>query len=165
MRIPTIIVLLLALVVAVPAQKDLTVIVVRHVEKDYSDENQSDPRLSPVGIERRKLLRKAVKRYGINRAYSTDYIRTRETLLPIAEKRGIQIQTYRPRALKELAAELKELKERRKVIVAGHSNTAPFLVNFLIGENRFEEMGEFVYNRFYVVRIRNGRATVEVFTY
>ncbi len=151
--------------VAVPAQKDLTVIVVRHAEKDYSDPDKTDPELSPVGKERAKLLWQAVKRYRIERAYSTDYKRTRDTLRPLTEKRRLEVKTYGGRALKELAAEIKALRDVRRVIVAGHSNTTPFLVNFLIGETRFEEMGEFTYNRFFVVRIRNGKATVEVLTY
>lgn len=164
MRIAIIIALLLS-AVAVPAQKDLTVIVVRHVEKDYSDPDKADPELSPVGKERAKLLWRAVRQYRINRAYSTDYTRTRETLRLIVEKRNLQIQTYGGKALKELAGEIKALKKGRRVIVSGHSNTTPFLVNFLIGENKYEEMNEFTYNKFFVVKVRNGKATVEVVTY
>ncbi|MBV6646326.1 MAG: hypothetical protein KI790_12800 [Cyclobacteriaceae bacterium] len=49
------------------------------------------------------------------------------------------------------------------VLISGHSNTVPALVNQLVGDNVLEELGESVYSKIFMVslqRIGDGRITV-----
>lgn len=147
------------------AQKPITIVLVRHAEKDYTNPKDPNPSLNPVGKERAKLLEKAVRKYKVQAAYTTDFTRTRDTIAPIVAKRKIPVTVYNPKDLESLAKELKGLKTQRRVIVAGHSNTTPRVVNLLIGEQRFPDQPDSEYHKIFVVKIKDGKATVEVFDY
>lgn len=147
------------------AQKPVTIVLVRHTEKDYTNPKDPNPQLNPVGKERAKLLELAVRKYKVQAAYTTDFTRTRDTIAPIVEKRKIPVTVYNPKELSKLADELKSLRKNRRVIVVGHSNTTPRVVNLLIGENRFPDQPESEYHKIFVVKLRDGKATVEVFDY
>jgi len=166
---PSIFLLTLAaiIVLASPAwaQRPVTVILVRHAEKDYADPNKSDQRLSAVGHFRADALVSAVEQFGIRRIFSTDFARTRDTVGPLSQLKGIPITIYDPRDLRGLAEKIKALRKDRRVIVSGHSNTIPPLVNLLIGEELYRELGEFEYNKMFVVKLGTGKPSVKVLTY
>lgn len=165
MKVISTISLLFVLAVSVSAQKPITIVLVRHAEKDYTNPKDPNPNLNPVGKERAKLLEKAVRKYKVQAAYTTDFTRTRETIAPIVERHKIPVKVYNPKELSALADELKSLTKTRRVIVSGHSNTTPRVVNLLIGENRFPDQSESEYHKIFVVKIKSGKATVEVFDY
>lgn len=144
-----------------------TVIIVRHAEKDTATTKQmmkSDPPLSKQGWARALSLINALEGFTPTAAYSSNYERTRSTLIPIADKFQLEIQLYDPRNQQALADKLKAAGEKT-VIVAGHSNTVPKLVNLFLGENKYPDLDDSVYNQIYIVRITNGTATVEVREY
>lgn len=147
------------------AQRSVTIVLVRHAEKDYTNPKDPNPSLNPVGKERAKLLEQAVRKYKLQAAYTTDFTRTRDTIAPLVEKRKIPVTVYNPKDLTSLANELKSLKKNRRVIVAGHSNTTPRVVNLLIGEQKFPDQPESEYHKIFVVKLKDGKATVEVFDY
>jgi broad specificity phosphatase PhoE len=47
----------------------------------------------------------------------------------------------------------------KSVLVVGHSNTIPFLVNDLINEDVYEEIDERIYNDLFIVEIKNNKIT------
>ncbi len=93
---------------------------------------------------------------GISHIYSTDYTRTRDTVVPIADLLELEIQVYDPYALEAFAEVLK--RRGGKHLVVGHSNTTPTLVELLGGEpgTEIDEPGE--YDRFYIVSIADDGA-------
>ncbi|HYJ92375.1 MAG TPA: histidine phosphatase family protein, partial [Pyrinomonadaceae bacterium] len=85
------VVLLLLLIVVgqASAQKHKTIILIRHAEKDTSDSaDQMNPTLSDAGKARSEKLVRRVGKYRPGAIYSTDFKRTRETIEPLAKKRG-----------------------------------------------------------------------------
>ncbi len=145
-----------------------TYILVRHAEKDTSKAGstmmQSDPELSPEGKKRAEKLITALKDYKADAVYSTNFIRTKSTVLPFATERHMDIQVYDARNLKGFAEELKALKGKT-VVVAGHSNTIPLLANLLIGQNKYQPLDESVYNKIFIVRVTDGVPTCEIIEY
>ena len=153
--------------IEVSAQKrKITIILMRHAEKDRSQDDETlDPNLSAAGKERARRLAKKIKKYKPRRVFSTDYIRTRETVAPLALQRHLTTQIYDERQLKELAAEILTYRKNRRVVVVGHYNSTPALVNLLLGEEKFKPLGENEYDKIWIVRIKKGKVRVEQIVY
>jgi len=134
-----------------------TVILLRHAEKEATGE---DPALSAAGKERAERLPGVFKNFRPNAFYATPYARTRQTLSPWADRVGKPVRPYDPRDQAAFAEELKR-QYGQVVVVAGHSNTIPALVNLLIGRNQYSPLAEDVYNRVWIVTVRQGVATHE----
>jgi 2,3-bisphosphoglycerate-dependent phosphoglycerate mutase len=145
-----------------------TFILLRHAEKDTSTAGSAqmtaDPPLTAKGKERAARLLQELKAYQPDAIYSTNYIRTRSTVQPLAEKFGMNIETYDPKNLKAFAESLLAGKAGT-TIVAGHSNTTPALVNLLIGENRYAPLDDSVYNQYWIITITAGKPEAKVVTY
>ncbi len=134
--------------------RKLTVILLRHAEKDVSaTADKVNPVLTPEGKSRAERLIRAVKKYKLDAIYSSDFIRTRETVAPLAAKRRLQVQIYNPRELKQMSEMIMTGKIKRLLIV-GHNNTTPGLVNLLLGSDKYQTLPESVYDKIFVVKIR-----------
>ena len=134
--------------VALHSQAPATVVyLVRHAEK--ADDGSDDPLLTADGTHRSQVLAGLLADAGITRILSSDFNRTRDTAAPVAEALGLEVEIYDPRALDELADRLRGSGER--VLVSGHSNTTPALVELLGGVpgEAIREADE--YDRLYVV--------------
>jgi broad specificity phosphatase PhoE len=99
---------------------------VRHFEKQQGD----NPSLTEAGKARAEALAVFFSEKSLNSVYSTDYNRTLETATPVAELKGLAIESYEPRKLVEFAA---ELRTQDHVLVVGHSNTTPELLGLMGG--------------------------------
>lgn len=148
------------------AQRSKTIILVRHAEKDASETaDPIDPDLSPAGRERAERLLKAVKKYRPGAVYSTNFRRTRLTVEPVAKRRGLQIETYDPKAQQDLVARIMASRTKRFVI-AGHSNTIPLLANLLIKKELFKTLDESEFGTIWVIRLKRDKPPkVEVLSY
>lgn len=159
------VVLLLAFGVAAPAtalfaQAPTTVFVVRHAEKggDPADRN---PELSEAGRERARTLAHVLGEANISAIYSTPFLRTRHTGQPLAERLGIEITvtTISQTMTEDLVATLRNDHAGQMVLVVGHSNTVPPLVNAL-GAGPFENQADDEYDDLFVVTLAaDGSAT------
>lgn len=145
-----------------------TYILLRHAEKDTtvagSTMMKADPPLSEQGLKRAEKLVQTLADYVPDEIYSTNYIRTRSTVLPLLKKFNKELQLYDNKYLKEFSDKLLQLKGKT-VVVAGHSNTTPRLVNLLIGENRYPDLDERVYDLLWIVRVTGGKAEVREVRY
>ena len=135
-----------------------TIYLMRHAEKMT---DSKDPDLSPTGVRRAQSLNKRFNSIDIDHIYSTDYKRTIQTVQPIATEHGIDIKTYDPRQLDSFSTSLKN-EISGDVIVSGHSNTTPALVNLLLGRDEFPQLDESEYGDLYVVSIYTDSTTVEL---
>lgn len=156
--------LLCAAVFVVNAQTatTTTIILVRHAEKDTI--GGKDPQLSVTGRARAEKIPTLFKDAKPDLFYSTPYIRTRQTLMPWAKMAGQEIKAYDPSDLQLFANELKSL-QGKTVVVAGHSNTTPVLVNLLLGANKYQVMNDSDYSKLWIVTIKDGQATDKLIEY
>ncbi|MFT6873472.1 MAG: 2,3-bisphosphoglycerate-dependent phosphoglycerate mutase [Roseivirga sp.] len=153
-----------ALTFNVSAQTDVTTfILVRHAEKSKDDPR--DPSLSEAGVKRAESLNAMLKQADIAALYSSPYKRTRSTVQPIADAKGLEVNTYDPRS----AAFLEDIMTKFKgktIVISGHSNTTPNVVNALIGEDRFKQLSEDDYSKIYIVSVTEiGKGTVTLLSY
>jgi len=113
------------------AAGSVTVVLVRHAEK--ADDGTRDPGLSSQGQARAAELARVLSDLRITHLFASEYQRTQLTLAPLAEKTGLAVQERSARAPAELVEELRALPDAAVVVVAGHSNTVPDLVQRLGG--------------------------------
>jgi 2,3-bisphosphoglycerate-dependent phosphoglycerate mutase len=143
--------------------KVTTVILLRHAEKEITEGNDNPP-LSAAGIERSQRLPALFPNVVPDAFYSTPFIRTEQTLKPWASSANKEIQVYDAGKLLEFAEKL--LSEKGKtIVVVGHSNTIPPLVNLLIHHEKYRQLPDNEYGTIYVVTIKNGSAKEKVIKY
>ncbi len=170
-RLIIILAITIAFVAGASAQhRKLTVVLIRHAEKDVSaTADKVNPVLTAEGKQRAENLIRAVRKYKFDAVYSSDFIRTRETVAPLAAKRRLRVQIYNPRELKQMSEMIMSGKIKRLLIV-GHNNTTPGLTNLLLGREEYTTLPESVYDKIFVVKIRRYKrkavkAEVKVLTY
>jgi|JI8StandDraft_2_1071088.scaffolds.fasta_scaffold76492_2 broad specificity phosphatase PhoE len=147
----------------------LLVVVVRHAEKAQDDPR--DPSLSETGRQRAAALATQLQGLRLAAIYATPFRRTQLTAQPSAAAQGLQIEVreFASRDPDEDARALREtlLREHRgeAVLVVGHSNTVPAIIEALSGEEA-EAMPETEYDRLSLIRIEaDGRAELRVERY
>lgn len=133
--------------------RKLTVILLRHAEKDLSITDDPNPELSAEGKARAQRLIEMVDKYQPDAIYSTNYIRTRSTVMPLARKRGQMIQIYDPRNLKQMNDLILSGKFKR-IVVVGHNNTTPVLANLLVKQEKYKNLAETEYDKMWIIKIR-----------
>lgn len=135
-----------------------TIYVVRHAERSLDPPD--DPHLTEAGYRRAQLLVDQVESREVSAILSTDTRRTRETAAPLAEAAGLPVHVYDPRdpaSLDRLLAD--PASYGRVVLVVGHSNTVPAIVERLTG-TAVEPIDEDEYDRLYRLdRDENGDLT------
>jgi broad specificity phosphatase PhoE len=135
-------------------QETFTIYLIRHSEKDLVSENPSDPPLTKCGIKRTDYLSSFFEDIDIESVYSTNYIRTKNTAMPIASLKKTRIQYYEsdyPKVFSEFL-----LDSKQNSLVVGHSNTIPILAG-LLSEEDIAPIDEKTYNRIYKIVISKGK--------
>ncbi len=133
-----------------------TFIIVRHAEKV---DDSRDPDLSAVGLERAERLAATLASMKPDLAYTTPFKRTHQTVAPTAKAYGLTVEEYDPRNAAPFIEMLKALNGKT-VLIAGHSNTAPGIVNALLGEERFKDLEDQQYDHLWIVqRFPSGEAS------
>ncbi len=137
--------------------RKLTVILLRHAEKDVSDgADAANPDLSAEGKARAQRLVNVINKYQPDAIYSTNYIRTRATVMPLARTKRRMIQIYDSQNLKEMRDLIMSGKIKRLVVV-GHSNTTPALANLLVGQDKYKNLDESEYDKIWVIKIKRNK--------
>ncbi|HIG42025.1 MAG: phosphoglycerate mutase family protein [bacterium] len=112
------------------AEEPFTLYFTRHAEKIQTAD--TDPGLTPTGIERAKKLAEFLSGRNIEIIYSTNYKRTQQTALPLARQSKLAVTPYDPINLRGLVSIL--LLQKQNALIVGHSNTTPALVSLTGGE-------------------------------
>ncbi|MFY0591982.1 SixA phosphatase family protein [Roseivirga sp.] len=146
------------------AQDEVTTfILVRHAEKSKDDPR--DPSLSEAGVKRAAALNAMLGQADIAALYSSPYKRTKSTVKPIADAKGLEINIYDPRS----AAFLEDIMKAHRgktIVISGHSNTTPSVVNALIGKDQFKQLSESDFSKIFIVSVTEiGKGTATVLTY
>jgi phosphohistidine phosphatase SixA len=141
-----------------------TVFIVRHAEKDTTTDTK-DPGLTPQGQLRAEALRDVLAG-PVGALYTTDTVRTRATLAPLAERLQVQPNVYDPKDQSALAKRLREQHRGQTVVVVGHSNTVLPLVEALGVKAPVAEMADDEFDYLFEVTIpAEGEPTVKTTHY
>lgn len=127
------------------------IFIVRHCEKAM--ESTDNPNLAEEGKKRAEHLAEILKNTGIEAVYSTNYKRTMQTAEPLANAMKLSPMVYEPRDA-NFGEQLR--KSGKKVLVVGHSNTVPDLLNQLSGTKNYQPHDG--YGDLWVVTIQEGQA-------
>ena len=137
--------------------RKLTFILLRHAEKDLSEDPEAaNPELSAEGKSRAERLIKIANKYKPDAIYSTDYIRTRATVAPLARRGRYMTLIYDPRSLNKFAEEIMSGKLKR-ILVVGHNTTTPALANLLIKENKYKTLAESEYDKIWIIKVKKNK--------
>lgn len=154
LKIPRSVFVMIALLMVQRAgaqQPVTTLILVRHAEKDMTL-STPDPDLSPEGRERAKRLAAMFKNTYLSAVFSTPYRRTRQTVEPLAALNGLPVTDYAAGNLQEIDKIFNQ-HAGKTVFICGHSNTIPALVNYLIGQDRYQVFDDNDYGNIIVVSV------------
>lgn len=135
-----------------------TFILVRHAETTGSGSN---PNLSVDGQSRATRLSQMLDKVNLHAVYSSNFKRTSLTAQPTATAKGLTIITYDPTDPGNIAAQVLHNYPLGAVLIVGHSNTIPELLNVLVGSNTFPDISESEYDNLFIVHVSAiGDATV-----
>lgn len=138
------------------------VYLVRHAEKDISNIDNQDPDLTPEGVARAEALRSLLEQQQVDALYATKYIRTKNTLMPLAEERKLEVQQYEAHDFNGLKERILQNHQGQTVVVAGHSNTLLPIVETFGAKRPVPNITEQEYDYLFKVTLTpNGTATVE----
>jgi broad specificity phosphatase PhoE len=137
-----------------------TLIFVRHAEK--ATDTPKDPPLNELGKKRAtRLADLLIKEYSVAAIYSTPYQRTLLTSKPLANKLNQVIMIYNLNDPDALLRSILDQYQGETVLIVGHSNTTPMLVNKLLGTKKYEQLHERVYHALFVVDLFSDGAIID----
>ena len=87
---------------------------------------------------------KLLEQQKIDAIYSTNFNRTRNTVKPLADAKGVSIQIY--------GQEPDLSRLTGTVVICGHSNTIPALANKLLGKEQFKNFEDSDYGNILIIR-------------
>lgn len=132
------------------------VILVRHAEKAAAPAD--DPPLTEAGVARANALAAALAHTAVQAVITTELTRTRETARPLAESRGLTIETVHTGAKDahvRAVADAVRAHAGKTVLVVGHSNTVPAIITAL-GGPKLPDICDSQYSTFYVMILGPG---------
>ena len=110
----------------------------------------SDVPLSEAGEQRAQSLKKLLQNEKIEAVYSTNYSRTRNTVMPLANAKALPVHNYGPG---DTALWNRVRAGKVNVLVAGHSNTVDDIVNRLAGRQLLPgDLPETQYGDLFIIR-------------
>ncbi|MFF5289117.1 SixA phosphatase family protein [Paractinoplanes globisporus] len=121
-----------------------TILLIRHADIDLPPAS-ADPSLNDAGRERARALAHVVGSAGVTTVFTSSFTRTKETVEPLLEVLGISGREMPSPAAVARSARAGELGA--VVVIAGHSNTVPEVIEALgvptppvIGETQFDNL-------------------------
>ena len=131
-----------------------TLIFIRHAEKMQNED--PNPQLTEKGILQARHLVDVLKNVNIDAIYSTKTKRTFSTVAPISNTRKLDVVVYDAKTVdvKQLAS----VYQGQTILIVGHSNSTPKLVNSLLGVDKYPPIEDNDYTNLYIVNVVNGVA-------
>jgi DNA-binding winged helix-turn-helix (wHTH) protein/phosphohistidine phosphatase SixA len=133
--------------------------ILRHTEKaSLTEEN---PNLSEFGIKHANYWKRVLQFIKFDRVFTTDFLRNIETAEILSSDLSIKPEIYYPMSF-DTVKFIKEI-QGQKVLIIGHSNTIPDMVNRIIDETMYPPMSHKNYNLLYLITINeNGNTSSSV---
>ncbi len=142
------------------SQDSATFYLIRHAEKDRTDSTNKNPHLNPDGVIRAENWGRILEKIELDEIYSSSYYRTQETAFPSALVHELKIRTYVPGKL--YSQQWVSSCFGKTILIVGHSNTIPQLVNKLIQTNKFKNIPDDQNGLLFRVEIGQDNTRVEV---
>jgi len=140
-----------------------TFFLVRHAEKA---KDSNDPNLTEAGVKRANDLAQLLKSIPLDGIYSTNFNRTTQTATPVANAKALEIQIYNHRDLGAAADKMLTDFPKGNILVSGHSNTTPTIVNLLTDTQDYQSLSELTYDHLFIVSVyEKGNADVLLLKY
>jgi broad specificity phosphatase PhoE len=136
----------------------LTLILVRHAEKQIVPPENKDPDLSPAGSARAEELARMFGGAGIEAIYATQYKRTQQTVRPLSEKLGIGVTEIDAKKTPDLVAKIRARNAGQVVFIAGHNNTVPEIIAAM-GGPQLPIIPETEYDNLYIFTVQSDGTT------
>ena len=137
-----------------------TFYLIRHAEKDRSNPSEQTPNLTLKGLNRAQNWAKYFDSIPINSIYTTSFNRTKQTIIPVSKLKDITPKIYSPNKI-DIQNFIKT-NRGKNVLISGHSNTTPEMVNKLINQPKFQDMLDSDNKSLFVVQIIDTEVSVEV---
>jgi len=131
-----------------------TVLIVRHAEKAATPQN--DPPLTTDGQARAQTLARVVGEANVRAVYATQFARTQQTVQPLATQLGLSVTQLNASDTDALVNDILSNHRGETVLVAGHSNTVPELIDKLRG-GQITPVAETEFDKLFVVTIYRWR--------
>lgn len=132
MRLPAVLALwcvgLSVLLASTSAEAHKGIFIVRHAEKASGD---PDSLLSMQGEDRALGLARLLRNAGVTHVLHTDKARTRQTVEPLVEQKGLTAVSVPASDIAAMVAQLKAVPKDAVVVVAAHSDTIPKILQGL----------------------------------
>ena len=128
--------------------KTTTIYFVRHAEKQ--DDGTEDPPLSPKGKERARNLARFLADREVDLVFSTPFKRTMRTAEPLSRQIGKETLVYDPGDPGALTRIIND-HVGETLLVVGHSNTIPMMINTLAKQQKVQPLSEKDYGRLFQV--------------
>lgn len=140
-----------------PQPVETGIYLIRHAEKEGSG---ADPNLSDVGLQRANNWAVIFQDVVFDAFYSTNYNRTLQTIQPTADSNGKPVTIYDPAnfSLDDVIAD----HTGKNVLIVGHSNTIPELINAYLGADIYPDMAETEFGNLYKISIVDGVVSHEM---
>jgi phosphohistidine phosphatase SixA len=136
----------------------MTVILVRHAEKQIVPPENKDPDISVEGQKRAAELVKMFGGSGIGAIYATQYKRTQQTVKPLEDKLGITATRVEARNTADLVKQIRSQKSGQVIFIAGHNNTVPEIIAAL-GGPKLPIIPETEYDNLFILNISSDGST------
>jgi broad specificity phosphatase PhoE len=130
---------------------------IRHAEKDTTDKQNRNPELTTIGKERAKKWAKVFEDVEFDEVYSTDYSRTKMTASPTADVKNLEIKLYDPRTID--TKQFQKTHKGKTMLIVGHSNTTPMIVNEFLGQEKYSEMNEHDNGSLFILQFKDSVLT------
>jgi broad specificity phosphatase PhoE len=134
-----------------------TVLLVPHAEKAAQT---GDPPLSADGQARAQALVHIVGDAGVTAIYATQFLRTQQTVQPLATYLGLPVNEVNADDMEGLVAQVLSDHAGKVVLIAGHSDTVPAIIQEFGGDPIPPIAGNEFDNLFIVTGHRFGKAKV-----
>ena len=124
---------------------------IRHAEKNRTDLSNKNPHLSDFGLTRSKEWVQVLRNIKFDRIYSTNYFRTKETAVPLAISNNLEITLYDHKKINY--PDFLKVNSGMNILIVGHSNTIPVIVNSLIGSDKYKLISDDNNSNLYIITI------------
>lgn len=108
-----------------------SLLLIRHAEK--AAEPPPDPPLTPAGQARAQTLVHVAGSAGISMVFATEFQRTQQTVAPLVAALGLTPTILNASEVDALVSQLRSVHDGRVVLVVGHTNTIPQIIEKLGG--------------------------------
>lgn len=143
-------------------RENTRVVIVRHAEKGMQMPDDTQTPLTADGEKRAETLARMLDKSGVSIVYSTNYTRSRETVNNYADRKNIAIKNYN--TPEEVTNLIKSQHTGKAVLVAGHSDTVPRILNGL-GVSSAPQIDDEFNNLFIVTIETNGKTSLTQLKY